>query len=127
MELIAIVIFIALIEYLVFGGFVGKARATYDIPAPATTGNEIFERYFRVHQNTLESLMVFIPSIIGFGLYVHTQVAAALGVLFIIGRVLYFRGYVKDPKSRAAGSAIGGLSLVALLLGALIGAVIGFL
>ncbi|PCH61707.1 MAG: hypothetical protein COC19_04530 [SAR86 cluster bacterium] len=127
MELVSIVIFMALIEYLVFGGFVGKARVTYDIPAPATTGNEIFERYFRVHQNTLESLIVFIPAIIGFATYVHNEVAAILGVGFIIGRVLYFRGYVKNPKSRAAGSAIGGLSLVILLLGGLIGAVIAYL
>ena len=126
MELISIVIFIALIEYLVFGGFVGKARATYDIPAPLTTGNEIFERYFRVHQNTLENLIIFIPSIIGFATYVHIEVAAALGVLFIIGRALYFRGYVKDPKSRAMGSLIGGLSLMGLLLGGLIGAVIAY-
>ena len=127
MELIATVIFMALIEYLVFGGFVGKARATYDIPAPATTGNEIFERYFRAHQNTLENLIIFIPSIIGFGLYVHTLLAAVLGVLFILGRALYFRGYVKDPESRALGSMIGGLSLVVLLLGGLIGSFIAFL
>jgi len=127
MELISIVIFIALVEYLVFGGFVGKARATYDIPAPLTTGNEIFERYFRAHQNTLESLIVFIPSIIGFATYVQTEVAAVLGVLFVIGRALYFRGYVKDPKSRAMGSMIGGLALVVLLLGGLIGAVLAYL
>lgn len=126
MELIAVVIFISLIEYLVFGGFVGKARSTYDIPAPLTTGNEVFERYFRVHQNTLENLVIFIPSIIGFGLYVHIEIAAALGVLFIIGRALYFRGYVKDPKSRALGSLVGGLSLMSLLLGALIGAVVAY-
>ena len=127
MELISIVIFIALIEYLVFGGFVGKARTTYDIPAPLTTGNEIFERYFRAHQNTLENLIIFIPSIVGFATYVHAEVAAGLGVLFIIGRVLYFRGYVKDPKSRAIGSMIAGISLVILLLGGLIGAVIAYL
>lgn len=127
MELISIVVFLALIEYLVFGGFVGKARATYGIPAPLTTGNEIFERYFRVHQNTLESLIIFIPSIFGFATYVHVEIAAVLGVLFIIGRILYFRGYVKDPKSRAAGSMIGGLSLMALLLGSLVGAVLAYL
>mgnify|MGYP005635603085 CR=1 FL=1 len=127
MELIAAVIFIALIEYLVFGGFVGKARATYDIPAPATTGNEVFERYFRAHLNTLENLIVFIPSIIGFGLYVHTMIGAVLGAFFIIGRALYFRGYVKEPKSRATGSMISGLSLVILLLGGLIGSVMAFL
>lgn len=126
MELIFIVIFIALIEYLVFGGYVGQARSTYDIPAPLTTGNETFERYFRVHMNTLENLIVFIPSIIGFATYVHVEIAAFFGMLFIIGRYLYFRGYVKDPKARAAGSALGGLSMVFLLLGGLIGAIVAY-
>lgn len=127
MELISIVIFLSLIEYFVFGGFVGKARSTYDIPAPATTGNEVFERYFRAHQNTMENLIIFIPSIIGFALYVHIEVAAALGVLFVIGRALYFAGYVKAPGSRAIGSMIAGLSLLVLLLGGFIGAVIAYL
>ena len=101
MELIFIVIFIALIEYLVFGGYVGQARTTYDIPAPLTTGNEIFERYFRVHMNTLENLIVFIPAIIGFANYVHIEIAAFFGVLFIVGRFLYFKGYVKESENKS--------------------------
>ncbi len=55
MELVTIVIALALIEYSVFGMLVGKARGKYGIDAPAITGNPIFERYYRVHQNTLEN------------------------------------------------------------------------
>lgn len=127
MELITIVIFIALIEYLVFGAFVGKARATYDIPAPAISGNDIFERYFRVHQNSLEGLIVFIPSILAFATYVHIEIAAALGLIFVFGRALYFRGYVKAPEKRALGGAIAGIPSVILLLGGFIGAIVAWL
>ena len=59
MELVAIVILLALIEYNIFGILVGRARAKYNVPAPATSGDPVFERYCRVHQNTLEQLMVF--------------------------------------------------------------------
>ena len=58
MELVTIVIAVALIEYSVFGMLVGKARGTYGIDAPAITGYPIFERYYRVHQNTLENLVL---------------------------------------------------------------------
>ncbi len=59
MELVAIVIAVALIEYSVFGMLVGKARGTYGIDAPAITGHPVFERYYRVQQNTLENLVLF--------------------------------------------------------------------
>lgn len=127
MELVTIVIILALIEYGVFGGLVGRAREKYGVPAPATSGNEVFERYFRVHQNTLESLIVFIPSIFAFATYVHSEVAAGLGVIFLIGRIVYFRGYVKEPKSRALGAMLSGLPIMVLLLGSLIGAVMALL
>ena len=61
MELVTIVIALALIEYTVFGMLVGKARGKYGIDAPAISGNPIFERYYRVQQNTLEVLVLFIP------------------------------------------------------------------
>ena len=102
---------------------VGKARGTYAVPAPATSGNEVFERYFRVQMNTLEQLVVFVPSILLFGAYVHPLIAAALGLVFVIGRWLYFRGYVKDPKKRELGFILSGIPNLILLLGGLIGIV----
>ena len=122
MELVTIVICLALIEYIIFGMLVAKARAQYNVPAPAMTGHEIFERYYRVHQNTLESLIYFIPSIIAFATYVHAEVAAGLGVVFIIGRVVYLKGYVKDPKSRELGFTLSILPCAVLILGGAIGA-----
>lgn len=122
MALVTIVVILALLQYLAFGMLVGKARGTYKIEAPAITGDPVFERYYRVHMNTLESLILFLPSIFLFAMYVNAGIAAALGVIFIIGRFLYLRAYVKDPKSRALGFALTLLPSLVLALGALIGA-----
>jgi glutathione S-transferase len=123
MELVAIVTVLALIEYFVFGILVGRARVAHGVKAPATTGHPDFERYFRVHQNTAEQFWVFLPSLWLFSHYVHAGAAASLGVVWIIGRVLYLRGYVADPEKRTAGFAVGALASVVLLLGSLIGAI----
>jgi len=100
MALVAAVIALALIEFLVFGLLVGRARVRCNVQPPATTGHPVFERYFRVQQNTLEQLIVFVPSVWLFGMYVSAVWAAGLGVLFVIGRALYLTGYVADPKKR---------------------------
>ncbi|MEO8225438.1 MAG: MAPEG family protein [Gammaproteobacteria bacterium] len=124
MALVAVVIALALIEFIVFGILVGRARVRCNVLAPATTGHPVFERYFRVHQNTLEQLIVFVPSVWLFGLYVSTLWAAGLGVLFVIGRVLYLTGYVADPKKRGAGFGLSFLPAVILAIGALVGAIL---
>lgn len=124
MNLVAAVICFALIEYILFSLAVGRARAQHKVAPPATTGNEAFERIFRVHQNTLELLIVFIPAIWFFGLYVSPIWAAGLGVVFIIGRALYFVGYASEAKKRLPGFGLSFLSMVALVIGALIGAVL---
>ena len=123
MPFVHVVIALALIEFIVFGYAVGRARARYQVPAPATTGNEVFERYFRVQMNTLEQLIIFLPSILLFAHYFSPDLAAALGALYIIGRAVYFRSYVKDPKKREAGFMLSLIPNLVLLIGALIGAV----
>lgn len=123
MNYVNIVIVLALIEYVVLGGMVGHARGKYGIKAPAVTGHEIFERTFRVHQNTLEGLVVFLPSMWLFGAYLNAITAAALGVVGIIGRALYARGYIAEPDKRGPGAGICGIVNIVLLLGALVGVV----
>ena len=123
MAIVHAVIALALVEFFVFGGLVGRARAKYEIAAPATTGNPIFERYFRVHYNTLEQLVCFIPGMLLFAIYINATVAAVLGVIFIIGRIFYLRGYVEDPQKRGPGFGLSMISTVILLLGGLGGAV----
>lgn len=122
MPLVAIVTVLALVQYFVLGLQVGQARGKFGIEAPAITGHPIFERHFRVHQNTLEQLVVFVPALWLFATYVSASVAAALGVLFIIGRFVYARGYVAEPKKRGPGTAMTALATMVLLLGGLVGA-----
>jgi len=123
MELVFLVILLALIEYTVFQGLVGRARVKYGVRAPATTGNADFERVNRVHQNTLEALIVFIPAVWIFGLYLSARWAAGLGLLFIVGRAIYAIGYFRAAEKRGPGAGITGLTNVALVLGAIVGVV----
>jgi uncharacterized membrane protein YecN with MAPEG domain len=124
MTLVHIVIALALIEFFVFLLAVGRARDTYKVPAPATSGHEMFERYFRVQMNTIEQLVIFLPSILLFARYVHPLIAAALGLVFVIGRWVYFKGYVKDPAKRSTGFGLSATPNLILLVGGLIGAIV---
>ncbi len=123
MPLVHIVVGLALAQFLFFCFAVGKARGTYKVAAPATTGNEMFERNFRVQMNTLELLVIFVPSILLYGQYFGSYVATALGVVYLVGRTIYFMSYVKDPKSRGAGYGLSALPVVILLVGAILGAI----
>ncbi len=121
--LIALVLALAIVEYMGFGLATGAARLKYEIAAPATTGNEIFERHFRAQQNTLEQLVAFIPALVLCGLFSNTVAAAVAGLVFIIGRLLYYLAYVKEPKSRSLGFALGFLAMIYLLVASLVGVV----
>ena len=122
MQPVALVILLALAEFVALGILVGRARGKYGVKAPATTGHEVFERWFRVHYNTMELLVVFVPSIWLFGLYVNPQVGAALGAVYLVGRVMYVRSYVRDPAARGGGFGLSMLPTLVLLVGAAIGA-----
>ena len=119
----ALVILVALIEYMVFGFLVGGARARYKVAAPATSGHPDFERYFRVHYNTLEMLVVFIPAAWLFGLYLSPRWSAIIGAVFVIGRALYAIGYIRAAEKREVGAMLSFASLAVLLVGAVIGVV----
>jgi glutathione S-transferase len=118
---VAGVIALALLEYLVLGAMVGRARVKYKVEAPATTGDPTFERYFRVHQNSLEALIVFIPAVWMFAHFLSDSVAIALGLIFIVGRIIYAVGYVRAPEKRGAGAGITLLVNATLVIGALVG------
>ena len=127
MAWVTIVAMLALLEYFFFSIKVGQARGKYGVKAPATTGNEIFERYNRVHQNTMEQLVVFVPAMWLFATYVSANIAALLGLVFVVGRVLYMRGYVQDPSKRSLGFAVSAIPQLILLLGSVIGASLDWL
>jgi len=127
MDLVAFVAGLALIEYYVITMQCGRARGRLGVAAPAISGNPEFERYLRVQYNTIEQLVIFLPALFGFAWFASPGWAAALGIVFIVGRALYARGYVQDPAKRGPGFGLTLLANTVLLLGATLGALIDWL
>jgi len=127
MELVAIVIALALMEYFAMLMRCGQARGRLGVAAPATVGNPEFERYFRVQYNTIEQLVIFVPAILLCGFYTSPAFAAATGLLFLLGRLLYWRAYVTDPARRGPGFLLTIVSNSVLLTGGLVGALVQWL
>jgi glutathione S-transferase len=114
---------LALIQLMYFGILVGRARGKYKIHAPAVSGNEIFERYYRVQMNSIEQIILFLPV-----LWIASALAwvayywiALLGALYLVGRMVYQVGYVAEPSKRSNGFLMTALSVTALLVIDLIG------
>lgn len=123
MPFVALVTMLALMQYFWLALQVARARTRYGVAAPATTGNELFERHFRVHMNTQEQLLMFLPSLWIFGYYISPLWAAALGVVFVIGRAIYATSYVRDPKSRSLGFGLTAFPIFAMMIGIVVWAV----
>jgi glutathione S-transferase len=104
----------------------GRARGVYGVKAPAVTGHPEFEKRFRAQQNTLEQLMLFLPSLWVFSLVVSPLWGGIIGLGFVLGRILYVMSYIRDPASREAGFVIGSVAVAILLLGGL-GGVLKFM
>ena len=120
-HLTALVTCLALLAYFLISFQVGKARQTYGVKAPAVSGSPEFERIYRVQMNTLEWMPVFLPALWLFAIYVSDVIAAALGVVWIVGRILYMIGYTKAANKRGPGFGIQAGAAMILWLGATIG------
>ncbi len=119
----ALVTVLAVILYFFTGLLVARARQKFDVPVPAMSGHPDFDRAFRVQMNTLEWTPIFLPLLWLFAFYVNDWAAASLGLVWIVGRVLYIRGYSAAAEKRHQGFFIQGLTCTALLIGALGGIV----
>ena len=115
---VALVTVAALLTYFWMGLRVGQARAKCGVAAPAMTGDPILERHIRVHYHTLEWLPIFLAAMWLFAIYWNDLIAAGLGVVWIVGRIVYALGYVADPKKREAGFLIQLAATAILLFGA---------
>ena len=120
MEKSLLVCMLALLEYIVITGLTGSARGKYGVAAPAVSGNETFERYLRVQQNTVEQLVIFIPALFTFAYLGSDLTAAAIGLVFVIGRGIYAWGYITEPKRRSIGMLLSFFPNIVLVVGALI-------
>jgi uncharacterized membrane protein YecN with MAPEG domain len=98
-----------------------RARGRYGVKAPATAGHPEFEKRFRVQQNTLEQIVVFLPSLLLFGTFVDSRIGAAIGLIWIAGRAHYAWSYIRDPEKRGPGMAVTLLATAVLLIGAAVG------
>ena len=125
MNLVDTVAMLAVIQYLFFVGLVGRARGRFGVKAPAVTGDERFERVYRVQMNTLELLVVLIPALYAAARYWPPAVVAGVGAVYLVGRVVYWRAYVADPAGRGLGFMLSALPAVGLALAALVPAVLG--
>jgi glutathione S-transferase len=115
----ALVTCLAILFYAFTSIQVSKARTAFGIKAPTISGNPDFERVFRVQMNTLEWMPIFLPSLWLFAIYVSDPIAAALGLVWIAGRVLYMTGYSLAANKRGRGFGIQAIAALILWLGAL--------
>jgi glutathione S-transferase len=115
----ALVTCLAVLFYFLTSVRVARARLAFGIKAPAISGNPDFERALRVQMNTLEWMPIFLPSLWLFAVYISDAIAAALGIVWIAGRVVYLIGYSRAASKRGPGFAIQATAATALWLGAL--------
>lgn len=119
-----LIVVLAAIEVMVLGFLVGKARGTYGVKAPATSGHPDWERVNRAHQNSIEQLVVFIPLFLAYCFHVGQTTGIGLGVVFLIARVLYARGYIQQAERRSVGAFLTFAVQAWLAIGAVIGLVV---
>lgn len=118
-----IVTLLATVVYLGLAMRVGILRGTLGIQAPATSGHPQFERAYRVHLNTAEQYIAFLPLFWMATLTFHTYywLPAAFGAAFLLARLFYARLYMRAPATRIPGAFLTMLTQVGLLVLSVIG------
>ena len=124
MNYVHIVAVLSIVQFFYFGIMVGKARGEYGVKAPATSGHEMFDRAFRVHMNTLEQLVGFLPALLIAGVYWSNFIIAAIGAVYIVGRFIYRKTYLEDPAKRGLGFLLSVVPTFILLVAAALGAIL---
>ncbi len=120
-----LIIILALLQFLYFSILVGQARTRYGVKAPAVTGDPTFERCFRVQMNTLELLVMLLPALWIASGYVAPPWIAGIGAVYLVGRFLYLRDYVRAPEKRSLGFGLSAFPILTLLAIDLVGALHG--
>lgn len=121
MNFVDLVALLALLQLFFFGALVGRARGQYGVKAPAVTGHEMFERVYRVQMNTLELLVMLLPSLYLAAKHWSPTGAAIAGAVYLVGRLVYWRAYVGAPDRRGLGFLLSMAPIMVLMVGALVG------
>jgi glutathione S-transferase len=124
MALIVLISILAVLQFFFFCTQVAGARARYGVAAPAVSGNEMFERYFRVQMNTLELLAMLLPGLWLASLYVAPIWPFLLGVIYLLGRFVYWRSYIASPGKRGPGFGLSMFPILVLLVIGLVGCIL---
>ena len=114
----ALATLLAILVYFYSSILVSQARGKFGVKLPAISGNPEFERVFRAQMNTLEWLPIFLPALWLFAVYLSDGIAAAIGLVWVIGRILYVLGYAQAVAKRSLGFAIQAMAAIALWVGA---------
>ena len=121
MQYVELVAVMAVLQFIFFGALTGRARGQSGLKAPAVTGHEGFERMYRVQMNTLELLVAFLPVLFLAAEYWPTALVSGLGVVYLLGRFIYWRAYVSAPAKRGIGFMLSFLPVMLLAALALAG------
>ena len=113
----ALVTCLAILVYFYSSILVSRARGKFGVKLPAISGNPDFERVFRAQMNTLEWLPIFLPALWLFAIYIGDGIAALLGAIWVVGRILYILGYAQAVAKRGPGFAIQAVATIALWVG----------
>jgi glutathione S-transferase len=127
MKFTALVTLAALALTFVFSGKVGSMRRRYGIDAPATTGNVEFEKANRIHYNTIEQLVLFVPLLWLGSNVIGDLPAAGIGVVWLVGRLIYAWGYQQSGDKRGPGMIITMLASFVLFLSVAWGVIAAFM
>jgi glutathione S-transferase len=122
----SIVTILVVLFYFFIATRVPLARRKFNVQLPAITGHPDFERVFRIHQNTLEWMPIFLPSLWLCAIYLSDAGAAVLGVVWIVGRLFYYFGYAREVRGRLPGFFIQSAACFLLIVGAIAGMVLSF-
>lgn len=120
---IDLVALLSVLQFLFFGVLVGSARTKYGVHAPAVSGHPQFERLYRVQMNTLELLVALLPGLYIAAHYWSPNLVAVGGGVYLVGRMVYWRAYAKDPASRALGFGLSSFPILAMLGAGVVGIV----
>ena len=115
---VALVTLLTAAVYFWMATQVARAHQKTGILAPVMIGDPVLERTIRAHLNTLEWLPIFLPSMWLFAIYWNASVAAGLGLVWLVGRIIYFAGYVSEARKRFPGFFIQSSAAALLLIGA---------
>ena len=123
MNYVELIAALALLQMIFFTIMTGKARVKSGLKAPAVTGDENFERMYRVQVNTLEVIIAFLPALFLAANHWSGELVSGLGVVYLIGRLIYWRAYVSNPAKRGLGFILSILPTLILIILAIIGSV----